>query len=125
MNSIARLAQQSAKEMRKVKAFGSLLGGTPDKKKPVEKLSFDKDREQSNGAKIVTISDRSSLASILNEDREHDWLAKQMREEERILRRGDMLDLGASHSRACDSEMLKLYHLGNCDADEIDNGEID
>jgi len=44
------------------------------------------------------------------EDRNNDWLAKQIREEERILRRGDLMDLGASHAKSCDAGKLKSQH---------------
>ena len=45
------------------------------------------------------------------EDRNNDWLAKQMREEQRILMRGDMLDLGASHAANCEAGEIKNGHL--------------
>ena len=59
----------------------------------------------------------------MKDDREHDWLARQMREEAKILRRGDMMDLGASHASACDADMLKKYHLYAEHDDSVDNGE--
>ncbi|MBR4392720.1 MAG: hypothetical protein IKT07_01695, partial [Oscillospiraceae bacterium] len=65
-----------------------------------------------------------SLAeTFMKDDREHDWLARQMREEAKILRRGDMMDLGASHASACDADMLKKYHLYAEHDDSVDNGE--
>ena len=65
-----------------------------------------------------------SLAeTFMKDDREHDWLARQMREEAKILRRGDMMDLGASHAASCDADMLKKYHLYAEHDDSIDNGE--
>ena len=65
-----------------------------------------------------------SLAeTFMKDDREHDWLARQMREEAKILRRGDMMDLGASHASSCDADMLKKYHLYAEHDDSIDNGE--
>lgn len=66
----------------------------------------------------------SSLAeTFMKDDRQHDWLARQMREEERILRRGDLMDLGASHAANCDAETLKRYHLFAEHDDSVDNGE--
>ena len=59
----------------------------------------------------------------MKDDRKNDWLARQMREEERILRRGDLMDLGASHAAVCDAEMLKKYHLYAEHDDSVDNGE--
>lgn len=61
--------------------------------------------------------------TFMKDDREHDWLAKQMREEARILRRGDLMDLGASHEASCDAEMLKNYHLYAEHDDSLDSGE--
>ena len=61
--------------------------------------------------------------TFMKDDREHDWLARQIREEEKILRRGDMLDLGASHAASCDADVLKKYHLYAEHDDSIDRGE--
>ncbi len=57
------------------------------------------------------------------EDRQHDWLAKQLREEYMISRRGDLLDLGARHGASCSAREVKNFHLSQHD-DSIDNGEI-
>ena len=72
----------------------------------------------------VSMKDNSNLCDILMEDRKNDWLAKQMREEEKILRKGDFLDLGAGHSKSCNAKELKLFHIENCDADDIDDGVV-
>ena len=61
--------------------------------------------------------------TFMKDDRKNDWLARQMREEERILRRGDLMDLGASHAAACDADMLKKYHLYAEHDDSVDSGE--
>ncbi|MBR5642500.1 MAG: hypothetical protein IKW92_10260 [Firmicutes bacterium] len=61
--------------------------------------------------------------TFMKDDREHDWLARQMREEAKILRRGDMLDLGASHEASCDADVLKKYHLYLEHDDSVDSGE--
>ena len=57
------------------------------------------------------------------EDRSNDWLARQMKEEQRILRRGDLRDLGAAHEASCDADDLKRRHLLEHD-DSIDDGEL-
>ena len=49
---------------------------------------------------------------VLHEDRANDWMARQLREEARILRGGNGLDLGASHAASCDAHVLKEEHLG-------------
>ena len=61
--------------------------------------------------------------TFMKDDREHDWLARQMREEAKILRRGDMLDLGAAHEASCDADVLKKYHLYLEHDDSVDSGE--
>ncbi len=67
---------------------------------------------------------KSSLreSSIFLEDRENDWLARQMREEAKVLSRSDMLDLGARHDRDCDARALKRAHELEHD-DSCDDGE--
>jgi len=59
---------------------------------------------------------------MLMEDREHDWLAKQLKEEAQVMRRGDFLDIGASHGASCDARYIKLMHALQHDG-SIDNGE--
>ncbi|MBO4359832.1 MAG: hypothetical protein J5822_03030 [Eubacteriaceae bacterium] len=48
---------------------------------------------------------------LLLEDRKNDWLAKQMREEAEIYRRGSLYDLGAAHEADCDARRIKLFHI--------------
>ena len=62
-------------------------------------------------------------APIFMEDRANDWLARQLREEQRVLRRGETLDLGASHHVDCDARALKAMHLFEHD-DSVDDGEL-
>jgi len=44
------------------------------------------------------------------EDRNNDWLARQIREENRILRNGTLSDLGAAHNVKCDARDIKKVH---------------
>lgn len=60
--------------------------------------------------------------SVLLENRSNDWLAKQMREEQRALMRSEILDLGARHDADCDAHRLKVAHILAHD-DSIDNAE--
>ena len=57
----------------------------------------------------------------LMDDREHDWLAGQLRDE-RIAKRkmSEMFDLKREHAASCDAEMLKRFHADNCDAEGVD-----
>ncbi len=77
-----------------------------------EHLTLDKGARNSNLAE-----------TFMKDDRQHDWLARQIKEEEKILRRGDRLDLGASHAASCDADMLKKYHLFAEHDDSVDSGE--
>ena len=73
---------------------------------------------------LLKMDGGSNLAdTFMKDDRQHDWLARQRREEERILLRGDLMDLGASHARSCDADMLKRYHLYAEHDDSVDRGE--
>ncbi len=57
----------------------------------------------------------------LMDDREHDWLARQLRDE-RVAKykMSEMFELKREHAANCDAEMLKRFHAENCDADGID-----
>ena len=48
---------------------------------------------------------------VLLEDRKNDWLAKQLREEAIIYRRGVGFDLGAAHNVNCAADELKRGHV--------------
>jgi len=58
----------------------------------------------------------------LHDDRKNDWLARQIREEKRILRTGGLYDLGAVHEISCQAKSLKLAHIIEHD-DSIDDAE--
>ncbi len=53
---------------------------------------------------------KTNIGKDLWDDRENDWLAKQLREEARIYRNGLGLDLGASHEQSCDAGLIKKAH---------------
>lgn len=60
----------------------------------------------------------------LMDDREHDWLAGQLRDERAAKRRmSDMFDLKMEHSRNCEAEMLRQFHTAHCDAEGIDTAK--
>ena len=50
-------------------------------------------------------------SNVLLEDRKNDWLAKQLREEAIIYKRGVGFDLGASHNVSCAADDLKRGHV--------------
>lgn len=81
---------------------------------PVNKTSFSKLRSE----------EAVNAMSVLIEDREHDWLARQLRQENRIKKRGEaLLDLGAAHDASCDAREIKRLHILAHD-DSIDDGEL-
>ena len=69
-----------------------------------------------------SVSLKDSSDNMFLEDRNNDWLAKQMKEERKILSRSDMLDLGAAHEKSCQADALKKFHLAEHD-DRIDTAE--
>lgn len=65
----------------------------------------------------------SSIKAVskVMEDRDHDWLARQLAEEKNALyRMSDMFELKQAHSKNCDAENVRRYHEEHCDADGID-----
>lgn len=78
--------------------------------------------ERSSSGSLLRSEGMSTLAeTFMRDDRKNDWLARQMREEAKILRRGDLMDLGASHAANCDAETLRKYHLFAEHGDLFDN----
>jgi len=64
-------------------------------------------------AKRVSSGSPSSIRNtdVLFEDRQNDWLAKQLREEARLAKRtSDMFDLKYEHAASCDARDLKDSH---------------
>lgn len=56
----------------------------------------------------------NSVRGDLRDDRNNDWLARQLREEKRSLGlMREMFDLKAEHANSCEAEMLKRFHEDN------------
>lgn len=56
------------------------------------------------------------------ENRERDWLAQQLYEENRTASMVDeMFDIRHNHASNCDAQNLRQEHLNNCDASGVDN----
>lgn len=59
--------------------------------------------------------------SVLKDDKENDWLARQLREEHNAFKlTSDMFDLKIEHASHCDAKILEQFHRRNCDAHDID-----
>ena len=56
-------------------------------------------------------ANRIGESGVLLEDRKNDWLAKQLREEAAIYRRGVGFDLGAAHNVNCAADDIKRSHV--------------
>ena len=57
---------------------------------------------------------------LLLEDRENDWLARQIREESECERHfSAMYGLKRQHAANCDADSLRREHEENCDAEEL------
>ena len=63
-----------------------------------------------------------TLSSILKEDREHDWMARQRAEDARAFRR-NFSDLGAMHQADCAADELKKSHKHDYGVSAIDSPE--
>ncbi len=77
--------------------------------------------EAKKGSAQSNILKKEPAVNRLMDDREHDWLARQLRDE-RVAKykMSEMFDLKREHAANCDAEMLKRFHAENCDADGID-----
>lgn len=50
---------------------------------------------------------------VLTEDRKNDWLARQLKEEERIFMKSEMYSLKEAHAASCEARELKEIHRKN------------
>ena len=65
------------------------------------------------------MSDKNS--SVLRDDKNNDWLARQLREEHRAFKMtSEMFDLKIEHASHCDARILEQFHRRNCDASGVD-----
>ena len=63
----------------------------------------------------------SKGSSVLRDDRNNDWLARQLREEHKAFKEtSEMFDLKIEHASHCDAKILEQFHKRNCDARGVD-----
>ena len=72
---------------------------------------------------IISVSremgDKNS--SVLRDDTNNDWLARQLRDEHKAFKMtSEMFDLKIEHASHCDARLLEQYHRRNCDASGVD-----
>ena len=59
--------------------------------------------------------------SVLRDDKNNDWLAKQLEEEHRAFKAtSEMFDLKIEHASHCDAKILEQFHKRHCTADGVD-----
>lgn len=67
---------------------------------------------------------KENIRSSLTDDRNNDWLAKQLRDERvAYTRMSSMFELKMEHRSSCEAEMIKRFHEDNCHANEVDTAE--
>lgn len=90
--------------------------------RPVNTASFSTEgRPADDRLRLKSSSGKKGLS--LMDDRSSDWLATQLREEERaMVKVSAMFQLKQHHANNCDAEFIKRFHESNCDAGGVDNG---
>ncbi len=72
------------------------------------------------GSAAIKAKGSLSLLAKTMEDREHDWLARQLAYERAAKgRMSDMFNLKNEHRANCDAGMLRDSHRANCDAEML------
>ena len=64
-------------------------------------------------------------SSVLRDDKNNDWLARQLRDEHKAFKAtSEMFDLKIEHASHCDARIMEQFHRRNCDAsgDDLANG---
>ena len=119
----ARLLQQNAPlvqqnmnlQPQQGQTFRTTAGATSGTTRPFPTMGQSrpgvKDFSYGQGAFAKTPAKSIAEIGVLLEDRRNDWLAKQLREEAAIKRRGSIYDLGAAHDADCDADRIRRLHI--------------
>lgn len=67
----------------------------------------------------------STLSRLFKEDRQNDWLARQMREEKKRTVWRNFSDLGARHDAVCAADLLRRDHMARHEEGVVDDGMTD
>ncbi|MBR2529478.1 MAG: hypothetical protein IKE35_00450 [Lachnospiraceae bacterium] len=60
-------------------------------------------------------------SSVLRDDKNNDWLARQLRDEHKAFKAtSEMFDLKIEHASHCDARIMEQFHRRNCDASGVD-----
>ena len=71
------------------------------------------------------LRDTSALSATMTEDRQRDWLARQIREEKKRVVWNNFVDLGAAHDEACAAELNRRDHAKHHQSYVVDDGVSD
>lgn len=72
-----------------------------------------------------SLRETSALSDTMVEDRQHDWLARQIREEKKRVVWNNFVDLGAAHDEACAAELNRKDHKMHHQSYVVDDGFTD
>ncbi len=127
---IIRVRQRAEedKKRRANRGQGQMAGQMQDAPMPRPQQAVSDDgqvHKKGLTGKRMSKREREVLVTKMMEDREHDWLAGQLAEEKRALRRmSEMFDIKISCSKSWDAEALKRFHAENCSAEGVDDPTV-
>ena len=110
--------------LRKIKKNGDTDGTTVSRTRPasapVRKQGFTNYRPHKDITSVSRdMGDKRS--SVLKDDKNNDWLARQLRDEHKAFKAtSEMFDLKIEHASHCDARLMAQFHRRNCDANGID-----
>ena len=115
-------------KVMKSKGLKGMIAPTKPEQKPAVSAEPVQTQELRTVKKVPAVHanmlTKEAPVNKLMDDREHDWLAGQLREEKAAKRRmSDMFELKAYHAANCDAETLKRFHAANCDAEGVDTAQ--
>ena len=115
--TVIRKTKLSAQSNGDVKA---LFNMRPAKKKGTAAARYTNYRPHKDITSVSRdMGDRKG--SALRDDKDNDWLARQLREEHRAFRAtSEMFDLKIEHASHCDARLLEQFHKRKCDAAGVD-----
>ncbi len=89
--------------------------------KPVRPRGYTNYRPHKDIVSVSRDMGDSKGSSTLRDDRNNDWLARQLREEHKAFKEtSEMFDLKIEHASHCDAKYIEQFHRRNCDAGGVD-----
>ena len=93
----------------------------PEQKAPVRKKLKPGEARPARAA----LRETSALSDTITEDRQHDWLARQIREERKHTVWNNFVDMGAAHDEVCAAELNRRAHAREHQSYVVDDGVSD